>query len=91
MLKTMDEEFPSFVSYTRPEGGLFIYCTIDKDVNTAEIVKESIKRKVAFVPGCNFMTDVDEVTSSFRLNYSTMDDESIVKGIKILGELLKSL
>lgn len=91
MLKTMDEEFPSFVSYTRPEGGLFIYCTIDKDVNTAEIVKESIKRKVAFVPGCNFMTDVDEVTSSFRLNYSTMDDESIVKGIKILSEVLKNI
>lgn len=91
MLKTMDEEFPSYVSYTRPEGGLFIYCTIDKDVNTSEIVKESIKRKVAFVPGCNFMTDVDEVTSSFRLNYSTMDDESIVKGIKILADVLKGL
>ena len=91
MLKTMDEEFPSFVSYTRPEGGLFIYCTIDKNVDTAQIVKESIKRKVAFVPGCNFMTDVDEVTNSFRLNYSTMDDESIVKGIKILAELLKTL
>lgn len=91
MLKTMDEEFPSFVTYTRPEGGLFIYCTINKDVDTAEIVKESIKRKVAFVPGCNFMTDVDEKTSSFRLNYSTMDDESIVKGIKILAEVLKEL
>lgn len=91
MLKTMDEEFPSFVTYTRPEGGLFIYCKVNKDIDTKELVIESIKRKVAFVPGCNFMTDVDEKTSSFRLNYSTMDDESIVKGIKILAELLKTL
>lgn len=91
MLKTMDEEFPDYVTYTRPQGGLFIYCTIQKDVDTAEIVKESIAKKVAFVPGCNFMTDVSEKTSCFRLNYSTMDDESIVKGIKILAQVLKEL
>lgn len=91
MLKTMDEEFPEFVTYTRPEGGLFIYCTVNKDVDTAELVKESIKNKVAFVPGCNFMTDVSEKTNCFRLNFSTPSDENIVKGIKILANLLKTL
>ncbi len=91
MLKTMDEEFPEFVTYTRPEGGLFIYCTVNKDVDTAELVKESIKNKVAFVPGCNFMTDVSEKTNRFRLNFSTPSDENIVKGIKILANLLKTL
>ena len=51
--------------------------------------REAIAKKVAFVPGCTFMADMDQPCSSFRLNYSTMDDERIDRGIHILGSLLK--
>lgn len=91
MLKTMDETFPDFVTYTRPQGGLFILATIHKDVDLNELFKKSIEKKVAFVMGNSFMTDIDAKTNCFRLNYSTMDDESIVKGIKILAEVLKNI
>lgn len=91
MLSEMDKYFPDFVTYTRPEGGLFIWVDIDRDVDTKEFVKKAIEKKVAFVPGYTFMTDMEEKTSSFRLNYSTMSDDKIVEGIRILGELLNTL
>ncbi len=88
MLSCMDTYFPDKVTYTRPEGGIFIWVTCPKGTDTGALMKEAISRKVAFVPGNAFMTDVDAPSHCFRLNYSTMSDEKIEKGIRILGELL---
>lgn len=91
MLKTMDECFPDFVTYTRPSGGLFIYVYVNKECSMSALVKKIIENKVAVVPGSTFMTDVSNDVNTFRLNYSTSSDENIVKGIKIIGEILNSL
>lgn len=88
MLSCMDKYFPDKVTYTRPEGGIFIWVTCPKGTDTGALMKEAISRKVAFVPGNAFMTDVDAPSHCFRLNYSTMSDEKIETGIRILGELL---
>lgn len=91
MLDALKRELPDFCSWTKPQGGLFIWCTIHKDVDTMPLSRKAIEQKVAFVPGCTFMADMDQPCSSFRLNYSTMDDERIDKGIAILGNVLKQL
>lgn len=88
MLECMDAYFPEGVTYTRPTGGLFIWATLPEGVDTSALMTEAVERGVAFVPGNAFMTDVDTPTNTMRLNYSTMPDEKIKKGIKILGELL---
>jgi len=88
MLSCMDKYFPETVTYTRPEGGIFIWATLPEGTDSGALMKEAISRKVAFVPGNAFMTDVDAPSHCFRLNYSTMSDEKIEKGIRILGELL---
>ncbi|MBE7022013.1 MAG: PLP-dependent aminotransferase family protein [Ruminococcaceae bacterium] len=88
MLSCMDKYFPKAATYTRPEGGIFIWVTLPEGTDTGALMKEAICRKVAFVPGNAFMTDVDSPSNSFRLNYSTMSDEKIETGIRILGELL---
>lgn len=89
MLAAMDETFPAGVQYTRPEGGLFIWCTLPGGVDAAGIVKKGVEKNVAFVPGSNFMTDMSKPCSCFRLNYSTMTDDKIVEGIGILADVLK--
>lgn len=89
MLSCMDKYFPENVSYTRPDGGIFIWVTLPEGVDTGKLMLEAVERKVAFVPGNAFMTDLDKPSNCFRLNYSTMSDEKIEKGIKILGDLLK--
>ncbi len=91
MLSELEKEMPDYVTWTKPQGGLFIWCTIHKDVDTLPLSRKAIEQKVAFVPGCTFMDDMDRPCSSFRLNYSCMDDERIEKGIKILGNVMREL
>ncbi|MBE7035532.1 MAG: PLP-dependent aminotransferase family protein [Ruminococcaceae bacterium] len=89
MLSCMDACFPKCVSFTRPEGGIFIWATMPEGIDSGKLMLEAVERKVAFVPGSAFMTDIEKPSNCFRLNYSTMSDEKIEKGIDILGSLLR--
>lgn len=87
MLSCLDEHMPKEIRYTRPEGGLFIWCTLPDSIPMNEFVKRAIERKVAVVPGTAFNCDTEAPSQSFRLNYSTPSDENIRSGIRALGEL----
>ena len=87
MLGAMDEFFPADITYTRPGGGLFIWCDLGHDLDTLALSKEAIAEKVVYVPGNTFMVDMDEKCTALRLNYSTMSDEKIVEGIRRLGKV----
>lgn len=91
MLDAIEKYFPKGVTHTVPNGGLFIWCDLNGDYDMNEIAKKCTARKVACVPGSTFMTDLDKPCSAFRLNYSTVTDEKIVEGIKILGEVLSEV
>ncbi|MBQ3707732.1 MAG: PLP-dependent aminotransferase family protein [Clostridia bacterium] len=91
MLKELDAHMPKCVKYTRPEGGLFLWCTLPGGVSSADYVKKALERKVAVVPGTAFNCDTEAPSDSFRLNYSTPSDEDIVRGIRILGDLAREL
>ena len=58
MLSCMDKYFPDNVKYTRPEGGIFLWCTLPEGVNTNELLLKCVEKKVAFVPGNSFMIDI---------------------------------
>ena len=90
MLDAMDKHFPDCVKYTRPDGGLFLWCTLPDDIELTEFVQRALSEKVAVVPGTAFNCDTEAKSSAFRLNYSTPSDEQIVRGIEILGKILKS-
>ncbi|MDD4688936.1 MAG: PLP-dependent aminotransferase family protein [Eubacteriales bacterium] len=81
--------FPDCITTTKPEGGLFIWCSSSVDFDSSEVQKAAIARKVAFVPGSGLMPQTGVKTSSFRLNYSNSSEEKIDEGMKILGEVLK--
>lgn len=89
MLSEMDKHFPAAVQYTRPEGGLFLWCTLPPGYDIPAFVKRSLELGVAVVPGTAFNCDTNAPTESFRLNFSTPSDEQIVKGIGILSDVLK--
>ena len=92
MLECLDKYVPSEkVSFTRPEGGLFIWGTVKNCTDASHIVKLAIEKKVAVVPGTAFNCDTEALSNSFRLNYSTPSDEQIVEGVKRLGEVFASL
>jgi len=89
MLDALDKYMPDCVKYTRPEGGLFLWCTLPAEIDLDTFVKEALKRKVAVVPGTAFNCDLSAYSDSFRMTYATPTEEQIVEGIKILGELVK--
>ena len=87
MLDAMDEFFPAGITYTRPGGGLFIWCDLGHDLDTLALAKEAIAEKVVYVPGNTFMVNMDEKCTALRLNYSSSTDERIVEGIRRLGKV----
>lgn len=92
MLDCIDKYIPSDkVTFTRPEGGLFIWGTVKNCTNASFVVKKAIEKKVAVVPGTAFNCDTEAPSPSFRLNYSTPSDEQIIEGIKRLGEVFAEI
>ncbi len=90
MLATMDEHFPEEVTWTRPEGGLFLMVTMPAHMNAAELLVKALEQNVAFVP-CDAFFIGNMGHNTFRLNFSNARPEMIVEGIKRLGAVLKSV
>jgi len=90
MLSEMDKTFPKSVKYTRPEGGLFLWCTLPDHTDMKAFIQRNIAANVAVVPGATFLPDASKESTSFRLNYSMPSDEQIVKGISVLAEVIKA-
>ena len=92
MLDCIDREIPADkVSFTRPDGGLFIWGTLKGEKDSSALVAAAIAKKVAVVPGSTFNCDTSLPSPSFRLNYSTPSNEQITEGISRLGEAVKEL
>ena len=89
MLESLEREMPKSVKFTRPEGGLFIWCTLPEGVDAMAYIKEASARNVRIVPGATFDCDTSATSQAFRLNFSTPSDEQIVAGVKILGDLAR--
>ncbi len=91
MLKALEEYMPDCVTYTHPEGGLFLWCTLPEGIELTAFVQKALERFVAVVPGTAFNADETAPSRSFRLTYATPTDEQIVEGVKILSELVKEM
>lgn len=89
MCDCLDKYCGDFISYVRPQGGLFIWARLPENVDMLEYVNKLIERRVAVVPGTAFMTDDTAPCHYIRLNFSTPADEDIVKGVEIMGEIAK--
>lgn len=83
------DEYCGEIKYVRPQGGLFIWAELPNGIDMVDYVKRLIDKKVAVVPGSAFLIDDTAPCRHIRLNFSTPSDEDIVKGVKIMGEVLK--
>lgn len=90
MLAAMAEHFPASVTWTRPEGGMFIWVTLPKSIDAMKLLDQSLAARVAFVPGAPFYANEPE-TNTLRLSFVTVPPERIREGIAILGKLIKDM
>lgn len=90
MLDAMQEHFPAGVSWTKPEGGMFIWVTLPQQVDAMKLLEQSLAARVAFVPGAPFYAN-DPATNTLRLSFVTVPPERIREGIAILGKLIAGM
>ena len=85
MLQALQEHFGGRASWTRPEGGLFIWATLD-GVDTTDLMGRS--KGVAFVPGRSAYMDGRSGSGSMRLNFAGVPDEDIREGIRRIAAIV---
>ena len=91
MCDLIDSELGDYVTYVRPEGGLFVWCKLDDRLPMMDFCAKAIEKKVAVVPGTAFLADPEGSTQYIRLNFSTPTGEDIEKGLKLLGEVAREM
>jgi 2-aminoadipate transaminase len=89
MLRSLTDFMPEGCSWTRPDGGLFLWARMPDGVDTQELLTLASRSKVAFVPGAPFWVNRD-VRNTMRLNFSNATDDMIVEGIRRLGDSVES-
>lgn len=88
MLRCMEESFPKGVTWTRPQGGLFLWVRMPESVDAEDVLKLALEEKVAFVPGRAFYPGGNDGRCCMRLNFSYCRPELIEEGIKRLGRAM---
>jgi len=82
----LKETMPPGFTWTHPEGGMFLWVTCPEGVDTNELMREALARKVLFVPGQDFFSDAPGLRY-MRLNFSNASAEQIRVGIGRLAEV----
>ena len=89
MMAALAEFFPAGVTWTRPEGGMFIWVTLPAHIDSMQLLDEAIAQHVAFVPGAPFYAN-EPVRNTLRLSFVTVTPERIREGIEKLARLIAS-
>jgi 2-aminoadipate transaminase len=90
-LATMEECFPEDmgVTWTRPDGGLFLWVTVPEHIDTQELFYDAIKYKVAFVPGNVFFGE-NPSGNTMRINFSFSSKEQLAEAVKRLADCIRN-
>lgn len=83
MLAALERYAPDGVSWTHPQGGLFLWVRLPDGLSDRALFEAAVARNVAFVPGSAFFTLPDPPPCA-RLNFSMMSEDRIEEGIRRL-------
>ena len=85
MLRALDDHMPQGVTWTKPEGGMFLWLTLPEPMDSAELLKDALSEGVAFVPGAAFYPD-ERKHNTLRLNFTACEPDMIREGIARLAK-----
>lgn len=89
MLSALDEYFPPEATWTRPEGGLFVWVTLPEYVDTDSMLGAALEAGVTYVPGNSFFADGETGKNSMRINFSFETPENIEEAIRRLATVVE--
>ncbi len=88
MLESLDKYFPAEASWTKPEGGFFVFVTLPEYIDVDEMFLEAIEEKIAYVSGAPFFAN-GKGQNTMRLSFCYPKEKDIEEGIKKLGQVIK--
>jgi len=92
MLSAMDEYLPTSYSWTKPDGGMFVWAEGPKGMDAEQLYWKCIEQKVAFVPGKFFYPDsASQNNATLRLNFTKADEETIRSAVKTIGQVASEM
>lgn len=89
MLSLLERYMPDGVSWTHPDGGLFLFLTLPECCDTVAMYDSALAAGVAYVAGSFFYVDRSMGTNTMRLNFSFLDSSRMEEGIRILAEQIR--
>ena len=90
LLEQLERHMPEGVSWTHPEGGLFLFLTMPEGFDAVKFYDKSLDAGVAYVAGEFFHPD-GSGKNTMRMNFSFMSEQKICEGVTLLGQLLHSV
>jgi 2-aminoadipate transaminase len=88
MIKCFRENMPDKVTWTEPEGGLFLFVTLPPHLDSEDIFRKAVERNVAFVAGSSFFCN-DSGRNTMRINFSFSNPAEIEEGVKRLSAVIR--
>lgn len=87
MLQSLDEHFPQEAHWTKPEGGMFLWVTLDHRIDTRKMFNRALEKNVAYVMGSAFYPHGGG-HNTMRLNFSFSEPDVLREGVKRLGNVI---
>jgi 2-aminoadipate transaminase len=90
MIRMLKEEFPKTISFTYPNGGMFIWVTLPAGCSSMDVFDRALKENVAVLPGIPFYVDGGG-TDTMRLNFSNATPDTIITGMSRLARVIRDM
>lgn len=90
MLKCFEKFMPKEVSWTHPEGGLFLFVTLPEKMNADDVFDKAVEKNVAFVQGSVFFCN-DCGKNTMRMNFSFSNEKDIEIGVERLAGVISDM
>ena len=87
MINCFRKFMPEGVTWTEPQGGLFLFVTLPLHIDTDEVFKKAIEKNVAFVAGSSFFCN-DSGHNTMRINFSYSNKDEITEGVQRLSQVI---
>ena len=87
MINCFRKFMPEGVTWTEPQGGLFLFVTLPLQIDTDEVFKKAIEKNVAFVAGSSFFCN-DSGHNTMRINFSYSNKDEITEGVQRLSQVI---
>ena len=89
MVSLLEKYMPEGISWTYPEGGLFLWLTLPEEIDTVAMYDQALSAGVAYVAGSFFYTDGSH-RNTMRMNFSFIDEAKMEPGIRLLAEVIRA-